>query len=225
MKISVLIPCYNEAGTIAGLLQSVIAAPIEQQMEIIVVNDGSNDGTGERLQPFEQNENVTVIHHPKNLGKGASLRTAIQAMRGDIAILQDADLEYSPNDYRKLLDPILDNRADIVCGARFIDASRHRYRGHYLFNKFISAALQKATGLATTDALAGLKAVRASLLTQISLQENRFGIEIEIICKTASASRHIEVPIQYRPRSYRQGKKISPLDSIHLLRAIWRYAR
>lgn len=215
MKVSVVIPVYNEVGTIEELVSRVLAVPLE--VEIIIVNDGSTDGTHERLKEIEQNkENVKVLYHNRNQGKGAALRTGFEVVTGDIVIIQDADLEYDPKDYPMLLEPILDGRADVVYGSRFLGGP-HRvlFFWHYLGNKFLTLLSNIMTNLNLGDIETGYKAFRQQILEDITLKSNRFGFEPEFTAKVAKKGLRIyEVPISYSGRSYSEGKKITKKDGI-----------
>ena len=215
MKISVVIPTFNEVTTIEKILSRVQAVELEK--EIIIVDDGSTDGTHELLNEIGQaQENLKVLYHSRNQGKGAALRTGFGAVTGDIIIIQDADLEYDPREYNKLLEPILDGRADVVYGSRFLGGP-HRvlFFWHYMGNKFITLLSNALTNLNLTDMETGYKVFRRRILEDITLKSNRFGFEPEFTVKVAKREFRIyEVPISYSGRTYSEGKKITWRDGI-----------
>lgn len=221
MKLSIVIPVYNEAGSIMEILGRVRSVP--QDKEIIVVDDGSTDGTTQRLKEMAE-EDVKIIFHPKNRGKGAALRTGFEHVTGDIVIIQDADLEYQPSEYGRLIEPILDGRADVTYGSRFLGGP-HRvlFFWHYVGNKFLTLVSNMSTNLNLTDMETCYKAFRASLLQDFVVKSNRFGIEPEITAKFAKLGCRIyEVPISYSGRGYEEGKKITWRDGLaaffHIIR-------
>lgn len=215
MKVSVVIPVYNEVGTIEEIVSRVQAVPLEK--EIIIVDDSSNDGTRELLKKISQNqENVKVLYHNRNQGKGAALRTGFNKVIGDIVIIQDADLEYNPNEYPKLLQPILDNRADVAYGSRFLGGP-HRvlFFWHYIGNKLLTLLSNAVNNLNLTDMETGYKAFKSEILNEIKIKSNRFGFEPEFTAKVAKKRYRIyEVPISYSGRNYSEGKKITWKDGI-----------
>jgi glycosyltransferase involved in cell wall biosynthesis len=224
MKLSVVIPVYNEAGTIAEVVRRVQATGLET--EIIVVNDASADGTREAIDALAAGQpNLRVFHHEVNRGKGAALRTGFEQVTGDIVIIQDADLEYHPREYPKLLEPILEYGADVVYGSRFLGGP-HRvlYYWHYVGNCFLTTLSNIMTNLNLTDMETCYKVFRAEVLPSLRLRSNRFTIEPEI---TAKVARHglviYEVPISYMGRSYSEGKKIGWRDGVAALWAIFRF--
>ncbi len=222
MKLSVVIPVYNEAGTIKEILNRVEAVP--QDKEIIVVDDGSTDGTREWLtQIFD--ENITVLFHPVNKGKGAALRTGFERVTGDIVIIQDGDLEYNPGEYHRLIEPILDGRADVVYGSRFTGGpQRVLFFWHYVGNKFLTLLSNMLTNLNLSDMESCYKVFRAHLLEKITIKSNRFGFEPEITAKFARLKCRIyEVPISYSGRNYEEGKKITWRDGVSALFQIIRF--
>lgn len=224
MKISVVIPVYNEVGTIEEIVSRVQAVPLEK--EIIIVDDGSTDGTRERLKDIDQNQgNVKVIYHNHNRGKGAALRTGFKYVTGDVVIIQDADLEYDPSEYPKLLEPILDGRADVVYGSRFLGGP-HRvlFFWHYVGNKFLTLLSNAVNNINLTDMETCYKAFRKQVLAGITLKSNRFGFEPEFTAKVAKKNFRIyEVPISYSGRTYSEGKKITWKDGIVAIFAILRF--
>jgi glycosyltransferase involved in cell wall biosynthesis len=221
MKISVVIPVYNEVQTIKEVVTRV--QEVELEKEIIIVDDYSTDGTRERLREINHAyENVKVLYHDHNQGKGASLRTGFQAITGDIVIIQDADLEYDPRDYPLLLGPIVDGRADVVYGSRFLGGP-HRvlFFWHYVGNKLLTLLSNMLTNLNLTDMETCYKVFKSEILAEIKLRSNRFGFEPEFTAKIAKKSFRIyETPISYSGRTYAEGKKIGWKDGIKAIFAI-----
>ena len=221
MKVSVVIPVYNEVGTIEEIVSRVQA--IHLKKEIIIVDDGSTDGTGERLKEINRDqENVKVFCHLRNQGKGAALRTGFKFVTGDIVIIQDADLEYDPREYRRLLEPILHGRVDVVYGSRFLAGSdRESFFWQRLGNKFLTLLSKVMTGLDLTDMETGYKVFRRQILRVITFKSSRFGFEPEFTAKVAKKGFRVdEVPISYQGRSYAEGKKIKWKDGIVAILAI-----
>lgn len=225
MKLSVIIPVYNEAQTIAEILERVQAVAIDKEM--IVVDDCSTDGTREALRRVAANySNLTVIEHEHNFGKGRALRTGFAVAKGDYVIVQDADLEYDPQDYSKLLHPLDKRKADAVYGSRFITTHEHRvlYFWHSLGNKLLTLLSNMTTDLNLTDMETCYKVFRRELIQSIELEEDRFGFEPEITSKLArSGARIYEVGIAYHGRTYEEGKKIGMKDGFHALWCILKY--
>lgn len=220
--ISVVIPVFNERETISILLDKVRATPFDK--EIIVVDDGSTDGTRDVLAK-EAERGVRVILHEVNQGKGAALRTGFRHVKGDIVIVQDADLEYNPAEYPHLLEPILDGRADVVYGSRFLGGP-HRvlYFWHYVGNRFLTLLSNMTTNLNLTDMETCYKVFKTEILQRIELRSDRFGFEVEFTAKVAKLRCRIyETPISYSGRSYLEGKKIGWRDGIAALIHIVRY--
>jgi len=217
--ISIVIPVYNEADTIGKVLEAVLAVPYEK--ELLVVDDGSVDGTRAFLKAYDR-ALPRVLFHEKNRGKGAALQTGFGETKGDVVLIQDADLEYDPREYGLLLQPILEDRADVVYGSRFGGHGAHRviYFWHYVGNRFLTLLSNMFTNINLTDMETCYKAFRREALEGIVIEENRFGFEPEITAKIA-AKKHLriyEVPISYYGRTYAEGKKINWKDGC---RAIW----
>ena len=225
MKLSVIIPCYNEASTIGRIIDAVRASPYPDK-ELIVVDDGSTDGTRERLAGEEGRRVDRVILHDVNRGKGAALRTGIAAATGDVVIVQDADLEYDPNEYGRVLAPILEGRADVVYGSRFMGAEPHRvlYFWHRMGNGLLTLLSNMFTNLNLTDMETGYKAFRREVIQSIEIEEDRFGFEPEITAKVAKKRLRIyEVGISYYGRTYAEGKKINYKDGMRAIYCILKY--
>ena len=222
MKLSVIIPVYNEVGTIEEIIERVKQVPFEK--EIIVVDDGSTDGTRDLLKK-KGGDGITVLFHESNQGKGAAIRTAIPHISGDIAIIQDADLEYHPSEYPRLIAPILEGKADVVYGSRF-QGGTHRvlFFWHAVGNRIITTLSNVLTNLNLSDMETGYKVFRAEVLKRIKIESNRFGFEPEITAKIAKMGCHIyEVPISYWGRDYTQGKKINWKDGLAAIYWIIKY--
>lgn len=217
MRLSVLMPVYNEKTTIEEIIKKVLDEPTEK--ELIIVDDFSVDGTREILQSIHI-PNVKIFFHEKNQGKGAAIRTAIQHINGDIVIIQDADLEYSPDEYSRIIKPILTDKADVVYGSRFRGTEqRVLFFWHYVANKFLTLISNMLTDLNLSDMETCYKAFRASVIKRINIESDRFGIEPEITAKVAKMGcRVYEVPISYYGRDYTEGKKITWKDGFS---AIW----
>ncbi len=223
--LSVVMPVFNEAATAVGVVQLVLAQrPVR---EIIIVDDASSDGTWEKLQPLAQTgPRVKLVRHDKNQGKGAALRTGFAHATAPVVMIQDADLEYDPADYFRLLEPILSDKADVVFGSRFLGVSAHRVLYYWLSvgNKLLTTLYNMATDLNLTDMETCYKAFRREIIQQVRIQENRFGFEPEITAKIARRKvRIFEVPISYSGRTYAEGKKIGWRDGVHALWCIFRY--
>ena len=225
MKLSVIIPCYNERATIRSIVEAVRKSPYPEK-EIIVVDDCSTDGTRELLQKEIALLVGKVIYHEKNQGKGAALRSGIAAASGEIVIIQDADLEYDPDEYPVLIEPILRGEADVVFGSRFMGGRPHRvlYFWHSVGNALLTLMSNMFTNLNLTDMETGYKAFRREIIQSITIEENRFGFEPEITAKIASKHCRIyEVGISYRGRTYEEGKKINWKDGVRALYCIVKY--
>ena len=226
MKISVVIPTYNEAATIAQLIERVSAVDIPK--EIIVVDDGSTDDTRQRLEALEKTHaNLRVFVQPYNQGKGAALRVGFQQATGDYVLVQDADLEYDPSDYPVLLKPLLDSKADVVYGSRFLTTKEHRvlFFWHSVGNRLLTLISNMFTNLNLTDMETGYKAFRREVIQSIKLEQNRFGFEPEVTVKIARMRLRIyEVGISYSGRTYEEGKKIGWKDGVQALWCIFKYS-
>lgn len=225
MKLSVIIPCYNEVNTIRAIVHAVRNAPVEHK-EIIVVDDHSTDGTREILCSELHHMVDKIVLHDKNLGKGAALRSGIREATGDAVIIQDADLEYDPTDYPNMLDPILSDRADVVFGSRFLGGHPHRvlYFWHSLGNIFLTLLSNMFTNLNLTDMETCFKLFRADIIKSINIQESRFGFEPEITAKVARLNCRIyEIGISYHGRTYHEGKKINWVDGFRAIYCIIKY--
>ena len=227
VTLSVVIPVYNEAATIATLLARVQAVPFET--EIILIDDGSTDGTWDVVQAFADIPNITLVRRARNQGKGAALRAGFARVTHDIVIVQDADLEYHPRDYPKLLQPILDGHADVVFGSRFIGGEAHRaqYFWHVLGNRVLTALSNLCTNVDLTDIETGYKVFRREVLQRITIEEDGFGVEPELTAKVGRLDgiRLFEVGISYMGRTYEQGKKIGWRDGLEAAWCILKYNR
>ena len=225
MKVSIVIPCYNEKDTIERIVQAVRSAAIESR-EIIVVDDCSEDGTKAVLEEKVSEMVDRIIYHPVNRGKGASLRSGFAAATGEIILVQDADLEYSPEDYPVLLEPLLSGKADAVFGSRFMGGRPHRvlFFWHMAGNRFLTLLSNIFTNLNLTDLETGYKAFKAPVIKSIQIEEDRFGVEPEITAKLARMGCRIyEVGISYSGRTYAEGKKINWKDGVRAIYAIMKY--
>ena len=224
-KLSVLMPLYNERWTLATIIRRVLAVPLDLELELIVVDDGSSDGSWEELQRVAGGDpRIRVFRHDRNRGKGAAIRTAIGQMTGDVAVVQDADLEYDPNDYLRLLTPIRDGRAEAVFGSRF-SGETHRvlYFWHSVGNKLLTMLANMVNDVNLTDMETCYKMVRADVLRQLRLQSNTFTLEPEITCRLAQwGARIYEVPISYSGRTYLEGKKIKAVDGFKVFGELFR---
>ena len=231
IKLSIIIPCYNEVKTIKKIIKKVIYSLQQYSFndyEIIVVDDCSNDGTAQIVEQISVEKNIKIFSHSQNLGKGAAIHTGIQYTTGEILIIQDADLEYDPSDYDKLLRPFFEADADIVYGSRFIGGGKYvriHFFWHYLANKIITFVCNMFTNLNLTDVETGYKVFKTSCLKNVKLKEKSFSFEPEITIKLAKKKfKFFEVPISYNGRSYSEGKKIGLKDAFIAFKAIFIYS-
>jgi glycosyltransferase involved in cell wall biosynthesis len=225
-SLAVVMPCFNERATIEPIVERVLASPYTA--EVIIVDDGSTDGTREVLQKLARDPRVQVYEQPFNQGKGAALRRGFHEVRAPYAIVQDADLEYDPNDYGVMIEPLLDGRADVVFGSRFQGQAAHRvlYFWHSIGNKLLTLLSNMFTDLNLSDMETCFKAFRKEVLDSITIEEDRFGFEPEITAKVAGGGwRVFEVGISYNGRTYAEGKKIGWRDGVRALWCIVKYSR
>ncbi len=228
MKLSIVIPVYNEEATIHQIVEMVMAVDVGMERELVLVDDCSKDGSRAALEAMQEAHPEWVfIFHEQNQGKGAALRSGFEAATGDILLIQDADLEYDPQDYGRLISPIVDGHADVVYGSRFLGGGPHRvvFYWHYLGNRFLTTLSNMLTELNLTDMEVCYKVFKKEVLDGITIQENRFGFEVEITAKVARGKRWriYEVPIAYYGRGYEEGKKITWRDGVRALWCILKY--
>lgn len=225
-KISIIIPCYNEVKTIKQAIREVQNYK-DNFLEIIIIDDGSNDGTRDILKVLENEDNLKIIYKDNNQGKGSAIIEGLKYVTGDVIIIQDADLEYSPEDYKTLLLPFLETDADVVYGSRFLGGSKYvrlHFYFHFLANKFLTNFCNLFTNLNMTDMETGYKAFKTDVIKSIQLEENSFAIEPEITIKLAKKKyKFYEVAVSYRGRSYEEGKKITFKDAIYAFYVIIKY--
>jgi glycosyltransferase involved in cell wall biosynthesis len=225
MKLSIVIPCYNERATIRAIVDAVRASPVTNQ-EIIIVDDCSKDGTRDILRTEIAPLVHKILYHDVNQGKGAALRTGFAAATGDIVLIQDADLEYDPQEYPRLVRPIIEGRADVVFGSRFAGGDAHRvvYFWHMIGNKFLTLLSNMCTNVNLTDMETCYKVFKREVIQKITIEENRFGFEPEITAKVVKLDVVIyEVGISYYGRTYKEGKKIGWRDGFRAIYAILKY--
>jgi glycosyltransferase involved in cell wall biosynthesis len=225
MKLSIIIPCYNEVTTIVEIVQRIKALDLHD-IEIIVVDDASNDGTRDVLETDKKYFVDKIIYHEKNMGKGAALRTGFKEASGDIIVVQDADLEYDPRNIPDMLKLILDDKADVVFGSRFMGGNAHRvlYFWHYIGNKFLTIISNIFTNINLSDMETCYKMFRREIIQGIVIKENRFGFEPEITAKVSRANHRIyEIGISYYGRTYAEGKKIGWKDGFRAIYCILKY--
>ena len=230
-KLSIIIPCYNEKNTIDIIVKKVIKSLTNYKFlnyEIIIVDDHSKDGTIEVIKSFQDEEKISAYFHESNLGKGAAIQTALKNVTGDIIIIQDADLEYDPLDYNKLLVPFFETNADVVYGSRFLGGGKYvriHFFWHYLANKILTFICNLFVNLNLTDMETGYKVFKTDALKNISLKEKTFSFEPEVTIKLSKKKyKFFEVPITYNGRSYQEGKKIGLKDAFIALKTIILYS-
>lgn len=223
--LSVVIPCYNEKESIRTIVEKVLSAPIAKK-EIIIVDDKSTDGTSEILDQEISPLVSKVIHHEVNQGKGGALRTGFQHATGDVVIIQDADLEYDPNDYPLTVMPIVNDECDVCYGSRFLHQAPKGYKANQMANKFLTGLSNMFTHLHLTDMETCYKTFKREVIQAVDIQENRFGFEPEITAKIAKMGVRVkEVPISYYPRTNEEGKKIGFKDGLRAIYCIWKYRK
>lgn len=225
-KLSIVIPIYNEAEHLEEILRQIKVVDIGMDKELILVDDCSTDGTRDILKKLQNSDDNTVkiFYHDVNRGKGATLRTGFQYITGDITLIQDADLEYDPQDYPKLLKPILENEANVVYGSRFMEGRQEGLLRSYIANRFLTSLSNFVNGTKITDMETCYKVIKTDILKEISLRSDRFGFEPEITAKLAKRKCNIvDVPISYRGRDYHQGKTVSWKDGVAAIFHILRY--
>ena len=229
-RLSIIVPCFNEESGIRSILQRINAAPCALEKQIVIVDDGSSDNSAREAEAYRAENpqfDIQLLRHEKNKGKGASIRTAIPHCTGELIVIQDADLEYAPEEYGKLLQPVLEGRADVVYGSRFRGHEAHRalFFWHSVGNKWLTFLSNLFTGLNLTDMETCYKLFRADMLKQLRLRENRFGFEPEVTARISKVKgiRVYEVGISYFGRTYAEGKKITWRDGFRALYCIIRY--
>ncbi len=230
-KLSIIVPCYNEINTIDEIISKILESLIRNNLnnyEIIIIDDSSTDGTVNKLKKMETKDYFKIIYHKNNQGKGAAIQTALNQISGDIVLIQDADLEYDPFDYNKLLLPFFETNADVVYGSRFLGGGKYvriHFFWHYLANKILTLICNIFTNLNLTDMETGYKVFKTSNLKKIKIEEKTFSFEPEITIKLAkNKCKFFEVPITYNGRSYEEGKKIGLKDAFIALKTIILYS-
>ena len=230
-KLSIIVPCYNEINTIDEIISKILESLIKNNLnnyEIIIIDDSSTDGTVNKLKKMETKDYFKIIYHKNNQGKGAAIQTALNQISGDIVLIQDADLEYDPFDYNKLLLPFFETNADVVYGSRFLGGGKYvriHFFWHYLANKILTLICNIFTNLNLTDMETGYKVFKTSNLKKIKIEEKTFSFEPEITIKLAkNKCKFFEVPITYNGRSYEEGKKIGLKDAFIALKTIILYS-
>ena len=225
VTLSVVIPCYNEKDNIKNLVNKVLEND-RIKKEIIVVDDCSKDGTRDILEKEIKPLVSKIIYHEENGGKGAALRTGFKEATGDYVIIQDADLEYDPGEYDKLLEPLINDEADVVYGSRFLNAKAKGYRKNIMANKFLTGLSNMFTHLKLTDMETCYKVFKREIIQSVEIKENRFGFEPEITAKVAKKKVRVkEIPISYNPRTNEEGKKIGWKDGFRAIYCIWKYRK
>ena len=230
-KLSIIVPCYNEINTIDEIISKILESLIRNNLnnyEIIIIDDSSTDGTVNKLKKMETKDYFKIIYHKNNQGKGAAIQTALNQISGDIVLIQDADLEYDPFDYDKLLLPFFETDADVVYGSRFLGGGKYvrtHFFWHYLANKILTFICNIVTNLNLTDMETGYKVFKSSVLKEITLVEKTFSFEPEVTIKLAKKKKKFyEVPITYKGRSYEEGKKIGLKDAFIAVKTIILYS-
>ena len=223
IKLSIVIPCFNEKDNIKTIVAKVLESPIENK-EIIVVDDKSTDGTSDILDEEIAPMVSKIIHHQDNQGKGGALRTGFAHATGDVVIIQDADLEYNPEEYPAVILPIVNGECEVCYGSRFLNQKAKGYKANQMANKFLTRLSNLFTHLKLTDMETCYKAFRREIIQSVDIKENRFGFEPEITAKIAKKGINIkEVPISYNPRTNEEGKKIGFKDGVRAIYCIWKY--
>jgi glycosyltransferase involved in cell wall biosynthesis len=228
LKLNVIIPCYNEKNTIEIIIDKVLKVNIEpHKKKIIIIDDHSNDGSRDILKKYENKNDMEILYHEKNYGKGKAIRSGLAKVEEGLVLIQDADLEYNPRDYKKLLKPFEEAKADVVYGSRFLggqEYSRIHYFWHFIANKILTFLCNFFTNLNMTDMETGYKVFKKENIDKIELLEDSFGIEPELTIKLAKQKlRFFEVPISYNGRSYSEGKKIGLSDAFKAIYCIVKY--
>ena len=224
-KLSVIIPCYNEKNSIRTIVEKVLASPVENK-EIIVVDDKSTDGTSDILDREIAPMVSKVVHHKVNQGKGGALRTGFAHATGDVVIIQDADLEYDPNEYPLVVEPVVKDECDVCYGSRFLNQAAKGYKANQLANKGLTMMSNMFTHLHLTDMETCYKCFKREIIQAVDIRENRFGFEPEITAKIARMGVRVkEVPISYYPRTNEEGKKIGFKDGLRAVYCIWKYKK